>query len=201
MYRSRTMIARANLLVLVLAACDGGSVPAAPDARPDVEIKPEVVLATSLGDLVVELEPTEMPITTANFLAYVDAGWYDGTLIHRVDAEWVIQGGGYTTGLAPKAGDDPIVLEASDLVTHVHGAISMARTSDPNSATSQWFIVDWPHDTTGPQRQLDGDYAAFGVLIEGFDVLAEIAAVTTGTVGSLENVPTAEITVTSAARR
>src|SRR5687768_13666236 len=99
------------VVLLLLAACsDPGSVPA-PDAMPDVEDKPEVVLATSLGDLVVRLEPVEMPITTGNFLSYVDDGWYDGTLIHRVEPDWVIQGGGYTTGLAPKAGDPPITLE------------------------------------------------------------------------------------------
>jgi peptidyl-prolyl cis-trans isomerase A (cyclophilin A) len=190
----------AAMLFLFAACSDPGGVPA-PDAMPDVGDKPEVVLATSLGDLVVQLEPVEMPITTGNFLSYVDDGWYDGTLIHRVEPDWVIQGGGYTTGLAPKAADPPIVLETSDQVRHVHGAISMARTSDPNSATTQWFIVDWTGAGTPPQAQLDGDYAAFGILIEGFDVLAEITAVSTGSAGGLDNVPVTEITVTSARRR
>jgi peptidyl-prolyl cis-trans isomerase A (cyclophilin A) len=196
----RAMTSRLAAVLLLLGACSGGT-GAPPDARPDVGDKPEVVLATSLGDLVVRLEPVEMPVTTANFLAYVDAGWYDGTLILRVDPDWVIQGGGYTTGLAPKTAMDPIALESSDLVTHVHGAISMARTADPDSATSQWFIVDWDHDSDGPQRDLDGDYAAFGIVIEGLDVLAAITAVSTGTVGDLMNVPVTEITVTSATRR
>lgn len=192
---------RRAVVLLLLAACsDPGNV-TAPDAMPDVDDKPEVVLSTTLGDLVVRLEPVEMPITTGNFLSYVDAGWYDGTLIHRVVPDWVIQGGGYTTGLAPKAGEPPIALETSDLVRHVHGAISMARTRDRDSATSQWFIVDWTGAGTPPQAQLDGDYAAFGILIEGFDVLAEITAVPTGPMGGLENVPVTEITVTSAARR
>src|SRR5688572_10103180 len=124
------MTLRAIVALLLFGACTG-EVPAAPDARPDDGSGPEVVMATSLGDLVVRLEPVEMPITTANFLAYVDAGWYDGTLIHRVEPDWVIQGGGYTTGLVPKAAMDPIPLETSDQVLHVHGAISMARTSDP----------------------------------------------------------------------
>lgn len=194
------MTLRASVVLLLLGACTG-EVPARPDARPDDGPKPEVVLATSLGEMVVQLEPVEMPITTANFLAYVDAGWYDGTLIHRVDADWVIQGGGYTAGLVPKTPMDPIVLETSEQVLHVHGAISMARTPEPDSANSQWFIVDWPHPGTPVQSQLDGSYAAFGVVIEGLDVLAAIAAVPTGTVGQLENVPTTEITVTSATRR
>jgi peptidyl-prolyl cis-trans isomerase A (cyclophilin A) len=191
---------RAFVALLLFGACTG-EVPAAPDARPDDGPKPEVVMATSLGDLVVRLEPVEMPITTANFLAYVDAGWYDGTLVHRVDPDWVIQGGGYTTGLVPKTAMDPIPLETSDQVPHVHGAISMARTSDPDSATSQWFIVDWTSAGTPPHGQLDGEYAAFGNVIEGLDVLAAITAVSTGTVGELDDVPIEEITVTSVTRR
>lgn len=190
----------AALGVVACAAC-AGDVPAKPDARPDVGPKPEVVLSTTLGELVVRLEPVEMPITTENFLAYVDAGFYDGTLIHRVVPGWVIQGGGYTAGLAPKPAMAPIPLETSDRVTHVHGAISMARTSDPDSATSQWFIVDARGAEPPPQRQLDGQYAAFGVLIEGDDVLAAITAVTTGSAGELDDVPVTEITVTAATRR
>ena len=136
---------------------------------------PEVVLETTLGTMVVRLDQNEMPITTANFLTYVDSGFYDDTLVHRVVDDWVI---------------------------HVHGAISMARTSDPDSATSQWFIVDWPASGTPPQpAQLDGQYAAFGVLIEGFDVLEAITQVATGSSGGFDDVPTTEIVVTSARRR
>ena len=191
----------AAVLLLLLAACggdDGDSL--GPDADTTVA-KPVVVMSTRLGDLVVQLEPVEMPRTTANFLAYVDAHWYDGTLIHRVDADWVIQGGGYTAGLAPKAGMPAIALETSARVPHVHGAISMARSNDRNSATSQWFIVDWPQGGNGPQRDLDGDYAAFGNVIEGLDVLDAITNVSVHSVGSLDNVPLAEIAVTSAVRR
>jgi peptidyl-prolyl cis-trans isomerase A (cyclophilin A) len=191
---------RVLLPSVIVAACGGGPV-AAPDARPDDGVKPEVVVATSLGDLVVRLEPVEMPITTANFLAYVDAGWFDGTLVHRVVPDWVIQGGGYTTGLSPKPAMAPIPLETSDRVRHVHGAISMARTTDPDSATSQWFIVDWPHGGSPPQRELDGRYAAFGNVIDGLDVLAAIAAVPTDRSGTLDDVPVTEIVVISASRR
>jgi cyclophilin family peptidyl-prolyl cis-trans isomerase len=187
--------------LLVLAACGSDAPTEAPDARPDTDDKPEVVLSTTLGDMVVRLEPVEMPVTTANFLSYVDAGWYDGTLIHRVDPGWVIQGGGYTTGLQAKAANAPIELETSDQVLHVHGAISMARTSDPDSATTQWFICDSPGGGPPVQSQLDGAYAAFGNVIEGLDVLAAITAVTTGSQGGLDDVPQTEIVVTSATRR
>lgn len=194
---------------LLLAACTDGTGAATPDsgAAGGADAaggggKPVVVLATTAGELVVELEPTLMPITTANFLSYVDGGWYDGTIIHRVIDDWVIQGGGYTTGLQPKAPMAPIELETNDALSHVHGAISMARTSDPDSATSQWFIVDWPASGTPPQPgQLDGNYAAFGVLIDGFDVLEMITQAPTQNAGGLEDVPVSEIIVTSAYRR
>lgn len=194
-------------LFLVLAACGGDDDPGSVDAgnNPSIDAAvaggPVVVLETSLGDLVVELDDDSTPNTTSNFLAYVDSDWYDGTLIHRVQDDWVIQGGGYTTGLAPKTANAPIDLEIGNR-THVHGAISMARTADPNSADSQWFIVDWPENGTPPQpAQLDGNYAAFGVLIEGFDVLAAITAVSVHDENPLMNVPDTEIVVTSAYRR
>ncbi|HTM22494.1 MAG TPA: peptidylprolyl isomerase [Kofleriaceae bacterium] len=196
---------RASILFVAVAACGGGagSVPDAGGGAADAATGDTVVvLATTMGDLVVQLYPDQMPVTTANFLRYVDDGWYDGTLVHRVIDDWVIQGGGYTTGLQAKTPYAPIPLETSAAVSHVDGAISMARTADPDSATSQWFIVDWPETGTPPQpEQLDGQYAAFGVLIEGFDVLAAITQVATTTSGSLDDVPVTEIAVTSAARR
>lgn len=192
-------------LVLLVSACgSSGSTPDGGGGGFDAPAggNPVVVLETSMGDLVVELYPDDMPVTTANFLSYVDEGWYDGTLVHRVVDDWVIQGGGYTGGLTPKTPHAPIALETSPNVSHVHGAISMARTSEPDSATSQWFIVDWPQAGTPPQpAQLDGQYAAFGLLIEGLDVLAAITQVATTSSSGLDDVPVTEITVTSAHRR
>jgi cyclophilin family peptidyl-prolyl cis-trans isomerase len=163
---------------------------------------PEVVLETTMGSLVVRLAESEMPTTTANFLAYVDSDFYDATLIHRVVQDWVIQGGGYSSGLVSKTPNAPIPLETSSNVKHVHGAISMAHSSDPDSATSQWFIVDWPDSADSRQpSELDGQYAAFGVLIEGFDVLEAISQVETQSTGGLDDVPVTEILVSSARRR
>ncbi|MFH0903342.1 MAG: peptidylprolyl isomerase [Pseudomonadota bacterium] len=173
------------------------------DSQPvDSNSHPVVVMETTMGNLVIQLEAELMPQTTANFLQYVDSGFYDGTLIHRVIDDWVIQGGGFSSGLVAKTANAPIALETNKLVTHVNGAISMARTNDPNSATSQWFIVDWPKTGTPPQpSQLDGNYAAFGVLIEGFDVLEAITKVATGKSDVHSDVPQTEIVVQSAHRR
>lgn len=198
-------------LVTIALACfaiacggDGEQTPVdAPPGEPDAPPvpKPTVVLSTTMGDMVVQLEPNLMPGTTANFLSYVDQGWYDGTLIHRVEDDWVIQGGGYTTGLAPKSPMDDIPLETHPSVDHVHGAISMARLAEPDTANSQWFIVDWPDSGNPAQTQLDGQYAAFGVVIEGLDVLAAITQVAVTNVGNLLDVPVEEIVVTSVYRR
>lgn len=191
------------LFMVTIWACDN-QVPSdsvdAGDTNADAGF-PEVVLSTTMGDLVVELDEVNMPITSGNFLAYVDSGFYDGTIIHRVINDWVIQGGGYTSGLTPVSPGDPIELELSAERTHVDGCLSMARSADPDSATCQWFICDWPEEGEPPQADLDGNYAAFGVLIEGFDVLETISEVATTTVGLLEDLPVEEIVVTQAFRR
>ena len=193
-------------LILLLVGCGGSSMHTTPDG-PTVDGQaptgPVVVMETSMGNMVVQLDDVHEPITSANFLHYVDEHWYDGTIIHRVVNDWVIQGGGYTSGLQPKNADQPaITLETSTFDSHINGAISMARTSDPNSATTQWFIVDWPTTGTPPQPgQLDGHYAAFGVLIEGFDVLQNISMVQTTTQGGLMDVPVTQIVVTRMYRR
>ncbi|WP_434425709.1 peptidylprolyl isomerase [Nannocystis pusilla] len=124
---------------------------------------PRIRISTTLGDMVVQLDAVNAPITTANFVHYVETGFYDGTIFHRVIDGFVIQGGGLLPDLSSKPTDPPIPLEVSPALTHVDGAISMARTNDPNSATSQFYICD------GPQDFLDGQYAAFGVLVEGFE--------------------------------
>lgn len=199
-----------NLLVALalglLPACGGGDSGTSDGGTPTLDASPSsapvVVLRTPMGDLVVELDDVTTPNTTANFLNYVDTGFYDGTLIHRVQDDWVIQGGGYTTGLVDKPPGPAIDLEIGAL-SHTHGAISMARVpSDPNSATSQWFIIDSPEQGTPPQPgQLDGEFAVFGGLIEGLDVLEAITQVTVHDEGQLMNVPDTEILVTEAFRR
>ena len=143
---------------------------------------PRVRIATNMGDMVVELDAVNAPITVANFIHYVEAEFYAGTIFHRVIAGFVLQGGGYTVDMTLKPTDPPIPLETSPALTHVDGAIAMARTDDPDSATSQFYICD------GPQAFLDGNYAVFGVLVEGFDVRDAIAAVPTENDQPIEDV-------------
>ncbi len=134
---------------------------------------PRVRLETSMGDMVVMLDAVHVPITVANFIHYVEADFYAGTIFHRVIDGFVIQGGGFTPDGKEKPTDPPIPLEIAPGAAHVDGAIAMARTNEPDSATAQFYLCD------GPQPGLDGNYAVFGVLVEGFEVLHAISAVAT----------------------
>jgi cyclophilin family peptidyl-prolyl cis-trans isomerase len=159
-----------------------------------------VTLETTLGDIVIELDETAAPITTANFLAYVESGFYDGTdgleptVFHRVIPGFVIQGGGLDESLMGKATMPPIVNESGNGLTNQRGFLSMARTADPDSATSQFFInvVDngFLDDPPG--------YAVFGEVVEGMDVVDMIVAVPTQTVGPYDDVPIDPIVILSA---
>jgi cyclophilin family peptidyl-prolyl cis-trans isomerase len=132
---------------------------------------PRVRLVTSMGDMVVMLDAVNAPISVANFIHYVESDFYAGTIFHRVLDGFVIQGGGFTPDLQMKPTEPPIPLEIVPGLTHIDGAIAMARTDVLDSATSQFYICD------GAQHGLDGDYAVFGVLIEGFAVRDAISAV------------------------
>ena len=140
-----------------------------------------VKLETSMGDIVVELDEQAAPITTANFLKYVGSGFYDGTIFHRVIRGFMIQGGGFTQKMEKKQTRAPIVNEAKNGLSNVRGTIAMARTNDPDSATSQFFIN---HVDNTPLDYVDNaspGYAVFGKVIEGMDVVDAIASVKTTT--------------------
>ncbi|MCA9651519.1 MAG: peptidyl-prolyl cis-trans isomerase [Myxococcales bacterium] len=161
---------------------------------------PQVVMETNLGTIVIELDEELAPITTANFLAYVNVGFYDGsdglgaTTFHRVVPGFVIQGGGLTEDLSTKATMPPIVNESSNGLSNLRGTLSMARTMDPDSATSQFFInlVDNTGLDTPP------GYAVFGQVVEGIEVVDAIAAVPTTTMGPYMDVPVDPVIITSA---
>ena len=162
--------------------------------------KPQVRILTSLGNFVLELDPAAAPITVNNFLSYVNNGFYQNTLFHRVISGFMIQGGGYTAGLVKKDGlKDPIVLESNNGLTNLRGTVAMARTDDLNSATSEFFINhadngDLNYSTTNP------GYAVFGKVIQGMDVVDVIASKPTAVRNVLKNVPVPleDITITLA---
>jgi len=156
-----------------------------------------VVLVTSMGNIEIALATKEAPITTANFLSYVEADYFDGTIFHRVIPRFMIQGGGFTPDGTQKTTGNPIVLESDSGLKNKRGTIAMARTPDPNSATSQFFInvKDNPDLDYSPTR--DG-YAVFGEVIEGMDVVDAIEGVKTATKGLFEDWPEEDVVILSA---
>ncbi len=158
----------------------------------------KVRLTTSMGDIVVELNAAKAPKTVENFLQYVNDKHYDGTVFHRVMSDFMIQGGGFTPDLQQKPTKAPIPLEAGNGLKNDRGAIAMARTSNPNSATSQFFIntVDNPN-LNAPKPDGYG-YAVFGKVVSGMDVVDKIRAVAVGDQGMHQNVPRTPITILKA---
>ena len=150
---------------------------------------PQVLLQTNVGDMTLQLDAVRAPVTVANFLGYVSSGFYDGTIIHQVVDDFVIQGGGFEPGLVEKTTVGTIPLEIDPELRHDDGAISMARRADPDSADSQWFICD------GPQHGLDGQYAVFGVLIDGFEIRDAISMVPVHDVDPYTDVPVEDVVV------
>jgi peptidyl-prolyl cis-trans isomerase A (cyclophilin A)/peptidyl-prolyl cis-trans isomerase B (cyclophilin B) len=155
---------------------------------------------TTHGAFTIELFEKEAPISSANFLKYVDEGFFDGTIFHRVIPGFVIQGGGLTPDYRQKPNHPPIENEAKNGLKNLRGYLSMARTNDINSATSQFFVnlVDNAFlDHAGPRQY---GYAVFGRVVEGMDTIDKIAAVKTGRRGPYEDTPTEDVVVSSARR-
>ncbi len=141
----------------------------------------KVKFVTSEGEIVVELDAAKAPKTVENFLQYVKAGHYNGTVFHRVIANFMIQGGGMTPDLKEKSTRPPIGLESRTGLMNQRGTIAMARTNDPNSATAQFFINVKDNDFLNQAQSRDGNgYAVFGKVIEGMDVVDKIRVVPTG---------------------
>ena len=157
----------------------------------------EVLLHTSEGDIALALDTENSPATVDNFLQYVRAGHYDNTLFHRVIPGFMIQGGGFEPGMKQKATLSPIANEAANGVKNARYSVAMARTSDPHSATSQFFINLADNaflDYKGPSPQGYG-YCVFGSVVRGSDVVDRIAGVPTGRSGFHENVPTQDVVI------
>lgn len=156
----------------------------------------KVRLATSLGDIVVELDADKAPKTVDNFLKYVKARHYDGLIFHRVISSFMIQGGGYTPELSERPVRAPIALESRNGLSNVRGAISMARTQVPNSATSQFFINVNDNSRLDQPNAADGEgYAVFGKVVEGMDVVDKIREVPTTPKGMQQNLPVTPVVI------
>ena len=152
---------------------------------------PEITLETTKGKIVLRLDQKKAPIKVSNFLEYVQSGHYDGTVFHRVIKGFMIQGGGFTSDMRQKSVKDPIKNEADNGLKNERGAIAMARTPNPNSATAQFFIntVDNPFLDHKSKDMQGWGYAVFGKVVEGMEVVDSIASVKTGTKGGHQDVP------------
>ena len=159
-----------------------------------------VILKTSHGDVTIELFDEAAPVTVENFLAYVDDGFLDGTVFHRVIPGFVIQGGGFTENMQQKETRPPITNEADNGLKNERGTLSMARTQDVNSATSQFF-VNLQDNAVLDHGTRDFGYAVFGKVVKGMDVIDRIAKVPTSTQGMHRDVPVEPVVIESASRQ
>ncbi|HEY3849973.1 MAG TPA: peptidylprolyl isomerase [Steroidobacteraceae bacterium] len=154
---------------------------------------------TTLGNFTIELYEDKAPVSAENFLKYADEGFFDGTVFHRIVPGFVIQGGGFTEDMSQKKNHPPIKNEADNGVKNTRGTLSMARTNDINSATSQFFVNLKDNDFLDHTRGNFG-YAVFGKVTEGMDVIDKIAAVKTGRRRGFEDVPLDPVIMTSVRR-
>ena len=162
-----------------------------------VDLKPKVKFSTNQGDFIVELDAEKAPVTVKNFMSYVDSGFYSDTIFHRVISNFMIQGGGFTADMNKKTTKAPIVLESRNGLSNLRGTIAMARTNNPNSATSQFFI------NVQNNRNLDsfgGGYAVFGKVIEGMETVDKIRNIQTAPKAGHRNVPVDLVVINSATR-
>lgn len=155
---------------------------------------PQVTVKTSMGDIVMELDPGRAPVSALNFMQYVNANFYSNLIFHRVIPNFVIQGGGFDAALAPATTRDPIKLEIANGLSNVRGAVAMARTAAAASASSQFFINTV--DNTSLDT-LNGGYAVFGKVVAGMTTVDAISAVPTGVSNGMADVPLTPVVITS----
>ncbi len=197
-YKFSTSFFIATLLILVTSCAENNNV--AEVEQQKEKVMTEVIIKTSLGDINLELNNEKAPITVENFISIAESGYYEGTIFHRVINGFMIQGGGLTADMSNKSsGTSPIQNEANNGLSNDRGTIAMARTMDPHSATSQFFINHKDNgflNHTGETSQGWG-YAVFGVVTDGMDVVDQIAEVATGSSGAYQDVPQEVITIES----
>jgi peptidyl-prolyl cis-trans isomerase A (cyclophilin A) len=186
-------------MIRPLAAAGFVALVSASAAAQDKAAAPRVLLATSAGDITLQLDAEKAPKSVANFLEYVKAGHYDGTIFHRVIGAFMIQGGGFTPDMVQKPTRPPIPLESRNGLKNERGTVAMARTNVPDSATAQFFINVVDNAFLDQPNARDGNgYAVFGKVVAGMDVVDRIRAVETGSVGGQQNVPVKPVLIRSA---
>ncbi len=181
--------------ILLIAALALGTLPAFAQQAASA---PRVVVATSLGNITLELDAQRAPASVANFLRYVEAKHYDGTIFHRVIPNFMIQGGGFSPDMSQKPTQAPVRNEARNGLKNVRGSIAMARTADPHSATAQFFINTTDNAFLDHPGQDGWGYAVFGKVVEGMDVVDKIRAVPTANAGFHSDVPRTPVIINSA---
>ena len=189
-------------MILVLAgSCLAMGQPPAKEGE-NMEGNLKVIMETSKGTVVVELYPDKAPETVKNFLSYVDSGFYDGTIFHRVIPNFMIQGGGFTKGMMEKLAGMPVKNEAGNGLSNKRGTIAMARTAVVDSATAQFFIntVDNPFLDHRDDTQAGYGYCVFGKVVEGMENVDAIKMVQTHSSGYYEDVPVEEVVILSTRR-
>jgi len=159
---------------------------------------PQVEMKTNQGTIVLELDAAKAPVTVANFVQYAKEGFYNGTIFHRVIDGFMIQGGGFEPGMKQKPTQAPIENEAKNGLKNVKGSIAMARTSDPHSATAQFFINVSDNSFLDYPGQDGWGYCVFGQVVEGLDVVEAIRAVKTGRSGFHQDVPVEDVVIEKA---
>lgn len=164
------------------------------------QVNPRVLFTTSMGEITLEIDPLRAPVTSENFLAYVSSGHFDGTIFHRVIPGFMIQGGGFSADMRQKPTCASITNEADNGLKNERGTVAMARTSDPHSATSQFFInlADNGFLNHTAKTGQGWGYAVFGRVVEGMDVVDAIAQVPTGTHGPHSDVPQKPVVINQA---
>ena len=159
---------------------------------------PMIKLHTNHGAITLQLDAEKAPLSTQNFIDYVNSGFYDGTIFHRVMDNFMIQGGGFEPGMKQKTTNAPVKNEAANGLKNVKYSIAMARTSDPHSATAQFFINVSDNDFLDYPGQDGWGYAVFGKVVEGAEVVDAIKGVKTGNAGFHQNVPREDVVITKA---
>ena len=158
---------------------------------------PQVTIHTNHGDIRIELYPQQAPVSVENFLQYTRDGYYEGTIFHRVVADFVVQGGGYTADLKDKPADDPIPNESGNGLSNRRMTIAMARTGTPHSADSQ-FYINLAENTPLDPKPTRWGYAVFGTVIDGMDTIDEISYRPISPEGSFEHLPAVPVIVEKA---